>query len=476
MSVYKTKLKKAGFNPQKLIEMFDAFEKQVELHSISIRYDGDVVIEGAWTPFLLEEPQMMHSLSKIGTSICVGFAVDEGKIHLEDKMLDYIREDLPENYDAALEEITLYDLLTMQAGSKECCNNVWFTKLHDVWETEWLKQSKIKEDIGKVFHYDSGCSYTLSRIITKVMGKNCLAIMQERVFDKMDLGEINWLESPQGHNTGGWGMYLTADKISALGQLLLQKGKWNGEQLVPAWWVEEMSKLRVEIPGDEEKALTHYAYHIKAGKEIFAAEGAFGQYLIGFRDYPIAIGITSGSSEYLAADICLKYLKEALSVSCEEDVEETWKLFEDKIENLTLPLPDGTKKETTKATDQLFGRKIIFTDNPRNIEAVTISKTNDKIKLTMLIDGEEKTAYAGYREWIENDLYPQDFTKRYHKIAYGMDEEALYLSVGLINTSYKEEYCLWVNSKGIVVGTWKPNVTYLPQRDDMTWKFTGKFD
>ena len=157
-------------------------------------------------------------------------------------------------------------------------------------------------------------------------------------------------------------------------------------------------------------------------------------------------------------------------------MEETWKLFEDKIENLTLTLPDGTKKETTKTTDQLFGRKIVFTDNPRNIEAVTISRTNDKIKLIMLIDGEEKIAYAGYREWIENDLYPQDFTKRYHKIAYGMDEEALYLSVGLINTSYKEEYCLWVNSKGIVVGTWKPNVTYLPQRDDMTWKFTGKFN
>lgn len=47
--------------------------------------------------------------------------------------------------------------------------------------------------------------------------------MQERVFDKMGFGEINWLTSPEGHNTGGWGMYLTAGKISALAQLLLQK-------------------------------------------------------------------------------------------------------------------------------------------------------------------------------------------------------------------------------------------------------------
>ena len=103
-------------------------------------------------------------------------------------------------------------------------------------------------------------------------------------------------------------MYLTAPQISALAQLLLQKGNWKGGQLVPSWWIEEMGKPRVEIPGDEKKALTHYAYHIKAGKEIFAAEGAFGQYLICFRDLPVAIGITAGAREYFAADICLKYI------------------------------------------------------------------------------------------------------------------------------------------------------------------------
>ena len=53
------------------------------------------------------------------------------------------------------------------------------------------------------------------------MGENCLSIMQKRVFDKLGFGKINWLTSPEGHNTGGWGMYLTADQISTLAQLLL---------------------------------------------------------------------------------------------------------------------------------------------------------------------------------------------------------------------------------------------------------------
>lgn len=145
-----------GIDSGKLREMLEVLEKEAELHSISVKYEGKTILEGAWKPFTLEDPQMMHSLSKTGTAICVGFALDEGKLKLEAPFLDYIREDLPEEYDPALEKITVYDLLTMQAGSPFCCNNVWFSRLEKNWETAWLREKKILEDIGKVFHYDSG--------------------------------------------------------------------------------------------------------------------------------------------------------------------------------------------------------------------------------------------------------------------------------------------------------------------------------
>lgn len=271
-------------------------------------------------------------------------------------------------------------------------------------------------------------------------------------------------------------MYLTANQISALAQLLVQRGKWNGEQLIPEWWVEEMSKMRVEIPEDKKKALTHYAYHIKAGKEIFAAEGAFGQYLICFRDYPVAIGITAGASEYLAADICLKYIKEAIQIPCaKEKLDEAQEQLEEKVAHLTLTEPEGDRKETDKATEKLLDKTIVFTENPRQIESAQISKYGDELKLVLTVDGEKKVLFAGYKNWKCNDMYPNDFTRRYHAISYAFDEDALYISVGLLNTSYREEYCLWVNSEDVVVGTWRPNVTYLPAEENMTWKFTGTF-
>lgn len=271
-------------------------------------------------------------------------------------------------------------------------------------------------------------------------------------------------------------MYLTANQISALAQLLVQRGKWNGEQLIPEWWVEEMSKMRVEIPEDKKKALTHYAYHIKAGKEIFAAEGAFGQYLIGFRDYPVAIGITAGASDYLAADICLKYIKEAIQIPCaKEKLDEAEEHLEEKIAHLTLPEPEGDRKDTDNATGKLLDRKIVFNENPRQIESAQISKYGDELKLVLTVAGEKKILFAGYKNWKCNDMYPNDFTRRYHAVSYAFDEDALYISVGLLNTSYREEYCLWVNSEDIVVGTWRPNVTYLPAEENMTWKFSGTF-
>ena len=60
-----------GLNPEKLTEMLTELEQTVEIHSISVRFDGKVILEGAWEPFSLEKPQMLHSLSKIGTSICL---------------------------------------------------------------------------------------------------------------------------------------------------------------------------------------------------------------------------------------------------------------------------------------------------------------------------------------------------------------------------------------------------------------------
>ncbi len=405
-----------GIDSGKLREMLEVLEKEAELHSISVKYEGKTILEGAWKPFTLEDPQMMHSLSKTGTAICVGFALDEGKLKLEAPFLDYIREDLPEEYDPALEKITVYDLLTMQAGSPFCCNNVW-------------------------------------------------------------------LSSPEGHSTGGWGLYLTAREISELGVLFLRKGKWKGEQLIPAWWVETLSKPQVAIPGCAGKALSHYAYHIKAGKEMFAAEGAFGQFLLCFRNFPVTIGITAGTTAERIPDICLAYIKEAFqqrSAAPELRAEHSRNLKKKKAD-LSLAFPKGEHAQWEVDNWMLMNQKFSFSENPRGIQEALFLQENDNLEIWLKIDGEEKQLTAGFRKWIRNDLYPGNFRHQYHCLAYAFDGSALRIKVALINTSYVETYTLRPTVAGDsataihpqLTCSWQPNVTYLPPAPDNTWHFTA---
>lgn len=465
-------------NRKKLAEMLDALEKKAELHSIVVTAKGETILEGAWAPYTLEEPQMLHSLSKLGTSLCVGIAVGEGRLHLEEPILPYLKEDLPENPAPELQKLTVEDLLTMQAGSRRCCNNVYFKALACDWETAWLQEERDWDVIGKGFRYDSGCSYTLSVIVSRVMGQTCAELLQERVFDPMGLGTLNWQSSPEGYSVGGWGMYLTTRQIAGLGQLLLQNGNWNGEQLIPADWMEKVTAKQVEKPGMAGRTLSHYGYHMHVGERLYAAEGAFQQLLLCFREYPISVAITSGTYCDKVPDICEKYILEALEEGEPTDEAETERqagALAEQLNTLALPLAQG---EGCTVPDSLQNQWILLERQPRDMEAVLLRQTGEKelrVKVRYT-DGSYRTFLAEAGQWHRNDTF-LDLTKRYHCLSYGVKEGALYLSDAMLNTSYREEYMLAPGEEpGIFRCTWKPNVTYMDGKDPLRRAFGGKSD
>lgn len=451
-----------GLDPDVLVQMLCALENAAEPHSIVVLKDDKIVIDGSWAPYEKDTPQMMHSLSKLGTSLCVGIAIDEGKLSLEDRLVDLVRPDLPEHYDSCLDRITLRDLLTMQAGSAACANNVYFTALRSDWERTWLGEKRIAADIGKVFHYDSGCSYTLSQIVSQAMGVSCAQLLQERVFAPAGLGQVDWLSSPEGFNTGGWGMYLTARQIARLGQLFLHQGQWEGRQLIPAGWIQEMSQMRTAKPGCEQNALNGYGYHFHTGEKLYAAVGAFGQLLLCFRELPVVIAITSGTNCNRVADICQTYIERALAASAPRADE---KALTEKVRSLRLPFPSGTEP-FHKEESRLFGRWILLDQNPRAIAKVRFDREDaQRIRVQFeLEDQTVKTAWAGYQRWIKNDLFP-DYTKRYHCLSYAFSSDTLAITDCMINTSYRETYTFDF-SGGTVTCGWQPNVTYLNGNDN----------
>jgi CubicO group peptidase (beta-lactamase class C family) len=224
---------------------------------------------------------------------------------LTDKVIDYFPDKLPAEVSDNLKAMTVRDLLTMSCGHDV---EPSFRGAQQDWVSAFLAHPVIHEP-GKFYLYNSLGTYMLSAIVQKVTGEKVVDYLTPRLFNPLHISKPRWEESPQGINCGGWGLYLKTEDLAKMGQLLLQKGKWNGKQLIPAEWVAEMSKKQVESvnPGTRledaaAKGMTvetsdwmqGYGYQMwRCRPGCFRADGARGQYIIVVPDKNAVVAITS---------------------------------------------------------------------------------------------------------------------------------------------------------------------------------------
>ena len=283
-----------------------AADDSMDIHSVMIVKDGSVIYSHWQSEGVDSVPHVLHSVSKTFTATAVGLAIADGKMALTDKVIDYFPDKLPAEVSENLKSMTVRDLLTMSCG-------------HDVepsfrgapdqdWETAFLAHPVVHEP-GTFYLYNSLGTYMLSAIVQQVTGEKVVDYLTPRLFEPLHIDKPRWEESPQGINCGGWGLYLKTEDLAKMGQLLLQKGEWNGQQLIPAEWVAEMSKKQVESinPGTRieqaaERGMTKetsdwmqgYGYQMwRCRPGCFRADGARGQYIIVVPDKNAVIAITS---------------------------------------------------------------------------------------------------------------------------------------------------------------------------------------
>ena len=283
-----------------------AADDSMDIHSVMIVRDGSVIYSHWQSEGVDSVPHVLHSVSKTFTATAVGLAIADGKMALTDKVIDYFPDKLPAEVSDNLKAMIVRDLLTMSCG-------------HDVepsfrgdpeqdWATAFLAHPVVHEP-GTFYLYNSLGTYMLSAIVQQVTGEKVVDYLTPRLFEPLHIDKPRWEESPQGINCGGWGLYLNTEDLAKMGQLLLQKGEWNGQQLIPAEWVAEMSKKQVESinPGTrmeeaEAKGMTKetsdwmqgYGYQMwRCRPGCFRADGARGQYIIVVPDKNAVIAITS---------------------------------------------------------------------------------------------------------------------------------------------------------------------------------------
>lgn len=282
-----------------------AADKLMDIHSVMIVRNGNVIYSHWQGAGAENVPHVLHSVSKTFTATAVGLAIADGKMALTDKVVDYFPDKLPAQVSSNLKAMTVRDLLTMSCGHDV---EPSFRGAQQDWVSAFLAHPVIHEP-GKFYLYNSPGTYMLSAIVQKVTGEKVVDYLTPRLFNPLHISKPRWEESPQGINCGGWGLYLKTEDLAKMGQLLLQKGKWNGKQLIPAEWVAEMSKKQVESvnPGTRledaaAKGMTvetsdwmqGYGYQMwRCRPGCFRADGARGQYIIVVPDKNAVVAITS---------------------------------------------------------------------------------------------------------------------------------------------------------------------------------------
>lgn len=292
--------KAEGVSTAGILAFLDAVEREkFELHSFMMLRHGKVIAEGWWEPYGPDFVHTMYSMSKSFTSTAVGFAVTEGKLSVEDKVVSFFPDDLPPKVSDNLAAMRVKDLLTMSTGNeKEPTQTV---VKEENWVRTFLAQN-IAHQPGTQFMYNSAATYMCSAIVQKVTGKTVLEYLTPRLFTPLGISGMRWENCPRGINTGGWGLSVQTEALAKFGQFLLQKGKWNDKQLLPAAWIEEATSFHIQQPGDDKpdrpKAkndwLQGYGYQFwRCQNKAFRGDGAFGQFTIVLPEQDAVIVMTS---------------------------------------------------------------------------------------------------------------------------------------------------------------------------------------
>lgn len=289
---------------QQYIEKIDP--KRHELHSYMLIRHGKVVSEAWWKPYAADKVHSMYSVSKSWTSTAIGFAVAEKRLTVQDKVLSFFPEYADLKDKPFLQDLRVQDLLTMSVGhEKEPLRSVI------VLQPDWIRgflNHPIVAKPGTKFLYNTLATYMLSAIIQKVTGETTLAYLKPRLLDPLHITGIDWESDQKGINVGGWGIRVKTEDMAKLGLLYLNKGKFEGKQILPAAWVEEATSKHIDQEPDataEKRATGQYADWIqgygyqfwRSRNNSFRGDGAFGQYILMMPEQDAVLIITSESHD-----------------------------------------------------------------------------------------------------------------------------------------------------------------------------------
>jgi CubicO group peptidase (beta-lactamase class C family) len=391
-----------------VVGFIDAAEAKINaLHGVVIVRHGQVIAEGWWAPYAAEEPHLMYSLSKSFTSTAVGLAIADGKFSVDDPVLKFFPEEAPEKPSNNLKAMRVRDLLTMSTGHHaEDIAGFPFTSEESL--VKKFLALPVAHKPGTLFVYNTPATYMLSAIVQKVTGQTVLAYLTPRLFEPLGIEQPTWEASKQGISLGGYGLSLRTEDIAKFGQLYLQGGKWQGQQLVPKAWTETATARWMSNgsnpAGDWDQGYGFQFWRCRNG--AFRGDGAHGQFCVVLPEQDTVVAITAGTRDLQGVlNVVWEKILPALQAGALPADAAAAAQLRQKLAGLTLKKPAAIA--TPALARVIAGRRFVFPKNPQAIEALSLAPADDDAGaavMTVVIDGAESRVRLSGQGWMRGEL------------------------------------------------------------------------
>lgn len=383
-----------------ILAFVEALEKAYleQIHSLMLVRHGQVVAEGWWKPYAPQHPHELFSLSKSFTATAIGLAVAEGRLSLDDAVVSFFPDDAPPKVSANLAAMRVRDLLTMSTGHGQDSAPHLFKRRDGNWVKAFLKLP-VRYKPGTHFIYNTGATYMLSAILQKLTGITLLDYLQPRLFEPLGIENPTWEVCPRGISTGGFGLSIKTEDIAKFGQLYLQKGWWQGRQILPAGWVDEATAYQIDNrPNKSLDWAVGYGYQFWRCQppNAYRADGAFGQFCIVLPDQDAVLVLTAGAPDTLnILKLAWELLLPAFEAAPLAEAPQAQTALAQKLSGLAIAPVQGQLAVMEPPTG-----KYNFAANKLRLKSVDFSLTAEGVALTLRDTHGKHRILCGDGQWI----------------------------------------------------------------------------